>query len=96
MKKIDFIRKIVEKYNNTFEDGISQAKAKAFLEVMNDVVIENIFDKDGVPILDSLKLTTITKGARTARNPKTGESISVPEKRVPKAKFGKAFKEAVL
>lgn len=96
MKKIDFVRKIVEKYNNTFEDGISQAKAKAFLEVLNDVVFENILDEDGVPILDSLKLTTMIKGPRTARNPKTGEAISVPQKRVPKAKFGKAFKEAVL
>ena len=96
MKKIDFIRKIVEKYNNTFEDSISQPKVKAFLEVMNDVVFENILEDDGVPILDSLKLTTITKGPRTARNPRTGETVSVPEHRVPKAKFGKAFKEAVL
>ena len=97
MKKIDFIRKIVEKYNSTFEDSISQPKVKAFLEIMNDVVVENIVnDGEDIPILDGLKVLAVTKEARTARNPRTGELIDIPAKKVPKAKIGKALKDAVL
>lgn len=33
--------------------------------------------------------------ARQARNPKTGEMVSVPETKVPKFRPGKALKEAV-
>ena len=33
--------------------------------------------------------------ARTGRNPRTGESVEIPEKRVPHFKPGKALREAV-
>ena len=33
--------------------------------------------------------------ARTARNPRTGESVSVPAQRVPKFRAAKALKDAV-
>lgn len=35
------------------------------------------------------------RAARTARNPKTGESIQVPAMKVPKFRAAKALKEAV-
>jgi len=35
------------------------------------------------------------RAARVARNPKTGEPVNVPAKRVPKFKPAKALKEAV-
>ena len=35
------------------------------------------------------------RAARTGRNPKTGEEISIPETIIPYFKPGKAFKEAV-
>ena len=34
-------------------------------------------------------------GARTGRNPKTGESVPVPAKAIPHFKPGKALREAV-
>ncbi|OGZ42199.1 MAG: hypothetical protein A3C80_03080 [Candidatus Ryanbacteria bacterium RIFCSPHIGHO2_02_FULL_45_43] len=35
------------------------------------------------------------RAARTARNPRTGESVEVPEMRVPKFRAGKGLKDAV-
>ncbi|MBI1957105.1 MAG: HU family DNA-binding protein [Candidatus Niyogibacteria bacterium] len=36
-----------------------------------------------------------TNKARTARNPRTGEAVHVPETRAPKFKAGKGLKDAV-
>jgi DNA-binding protein HU-beta len=38
---------------------------------------------------------TKTRAARTARNPRTGETVQVPTMRVPKFQPAKALKEAV-
>jgi len=38
---------------------------------------------------------TMTRKSRSARNPQTGESLTVPAKRVPKFRPSKAFKEIV-
>lgn len=39
--------------------------------------------------------STKIRAARTARNPRTGESVSVPAMRVPKFRASKALKDAV-
>ncbi len=39
--------------------------------------------------------STKQRAARTARNPRTGESVSVPAMRVPKFRASKALKDAV-
>lgn len=39
--------------------------------------------------------STKQRAARTARNPRTGESVSVPSMRVPKFRASKALKDAV-
>lgn len=41
------------------------------------------------------KLTVENKPARKGRNPKTGEAIDIPAKRVPKFSAAKALKDAV-
>lgn len=38
---------------------------------------------------------TMTRKSRSARNPQTGETLTVPAKRVPKFRPSKAFKEMV-
>ncbi len=52
-------------------------------------------------LMNDLKVTlvgfgtfsVVTKAAHTARNPKTGESVDVPEKRVPKFKPSNMMKD---
>lgn len=88
MKKIDFIKEFAEKA------GLTQKDTREVLKVLQDVCYSHLKDEDGVQIFDGLKLTAVHKDAKTARNPKTGETINVPAKWSPRAKFGKAAKEA--
>ena len=41
------------------------------------------------------KLVLVQRKARTGRNPKTGEKVSIPEKRIPFFKVGKELRELV-
>lgn len=72
---------------------------KVQAEEIVDIVINNIVDtlKKGeeVSIAGLGIFSTKTRAARQARNPRTGESISVPSMRVPKFRAAKALKDAV-
>jgi DNA-binding protein HU-beta len=68
-----------------------------------DAVIKGIFDamagemaKGGtVDIAGFGKFEGAMRNARMARNPRTGETVEVAAKRVPKFKAGKALKDTV-
>lgn len=88
MKKAEFIKKVAE------HGDFTQKDVKAILKAAGEVAYTAAIEDD-VPIFSGLTLYTKVTPARIGRNPMTGESIEISEKRVPKAKFGKAFKEAV-
>ena len=44
---------------------------------------------------DIIAVYAVYKEATTARNPQTGESIAVPAKYIPKAKFSSTFKREI-
>lgn len=90
MKKSELVKEVANKTN------VSQANIKFILGAIQEVVYEHLSDKDGVPIIDGLKVTVVDRAARVARNPSTGENMNVPAKKVPKAKIGKALKEIAL
>jgi integration host factor subunit beta len=62
-----------------------------------DLVFKNIVDTlaDGgrVELRGFGAFTTRARGARTGRNPRTGDEVSVPAKRVPHFKPGKEMRE---
>ncbi len=72
---------------------------KVSAEQTVDTVIESIVNtlkKGGEVSIAGLGIFSVKKrAARTARNPRTGESIQVPEMKVPKFRAAKALKEAV-
>ncbi|MBX4198866.1 HU family DNA-binding protein [Candidatus Parcubacteria bacterium] len=72
---------------------------KVQAEEVVDTVIESIvgtLKKGGEVSIAGLGIfSTKTRAARQARNPRTGESISVPSMRVPKFRPAKALKDAV-
>lgn len=89
MNKAALIDAIYEKIGGT----------KAAAEQAIDVVIDSItktLTQDGEVSIAGLGIFSSKKrAARTARNPRTGESIQVPAMRVPKFRPAKALKEAV-
>lgn len=72
---------------------------KVQAEEVVDLVIESIVStlkKGGEVSIAGLGIfSTKTRAARQARNPRTGESISVPAMRVPKFRAAKALKDSV-
>lgn len=89
MNKTDFIKAVAMKTGFTMKD------TKAVTDAMQEVVAECMANHEEVKIMDGLVLASVYKEARTARNPRTGEDMPVPAKWAPKAKLGKALKDAV-
>lgn len=64
--------------------GTSKAATERFIEAFQQVVVEAVAGGDEVKLTGFAAFTPSIQSARTVRSPKTGEPISVPEKRVVK------------
>ena len=89
MNKAELIKAI------SAEMGKTQKEIKEVLEATQKVVYEEMANEGEVKLFDGLTLVGVHKDATVARNPMDGSSVNVPEKTVPKAKWGKAAKDAV-
>ncbi len=82
---------------NAVHEKIGGTKVQS--EEIVDTIIESIVStlkKGGEVSIAGLGIfSTKTRAARQARNPRTGETISVPSMKVPKFRPAKALKEAV-
>jgi len=77
------------------QTGISQKDVKTVLDATGELVAATIKD-DEVKLFPGLTIGSRMRAGHTGRNPQTGEVIEIQPKLVPKAKFGKFFKEALL
>ena len=87
MNKADLVRAIAAETDMTFRD--SEAALKAFI----DVVMQAVADGEKVSLVGFGSFHSITRKARTGRNPATGDQIDIPEKSVPKFTPGKEFRD---
>ena len=89
MTKQVFIEVYAEKTGlNKKEAGI---KVDAFLETLTEVLVNG----DEVTFTGFGKFSVAQKEARLCRNPKTGEQVQVPAKKVAKFKAGKSLADKV-
>lgn len=89
LKKID----LVERYAKDME--CSKKDATVVVEKVIELIKTGVIEDGGVDIYGFMKLEKVHKEAGTARSPKTGETVKVPAKDVPKCKFSAAFKREV-
>ena len=89
MNKTDLINAIAGKAE------LNKAQAKDALESIINSITDALKNGEDVQLIGFGSFTVKTRAATTSRNPRTGEEISVPEKRVPSFKAGKALKDAV-
>ncbi len=75
--------------------GMSRAAAKDAVDGVFDVIAEAMADGEDVRILGFGTFGTRARPARTARNPRTGEPISIAASTVPVFKPGAALRKAV-
>lgn len=89
MKKQDLAQMISEMMGGT------KTQAEAVVKAMFDAMAAEMAKGGTVDIAGFGKFEGAMRDARTARNPRTGETVQVAAKRVPKFKAGKALKDTV-
>lgn len=75
--------------------GYTQKDIKAVFDAAQEITYEAMAKEEEVKLFDGLTLVGVRKPACVKRNPLTGADVNVPEKVAPKAKFGKAVKDAL-
>lgn len=90
MTKSDLVQKLSEKISTL---------TKKECEVIVDTVFQNMRDAlhrgEKIEIRGFGSFTVRLRRAKEGRNPKTGEKVSIPEKRIPFFKVGKELRELV-
>lgn len=75
-------------------NGLTKKQVKKLLEDLANLAYKEAKNSFTLPGLG--KLVLVERKARMARNPKTGEMVQVPAKKVVKFKVAKACKDAIL
>ncbi|TLN24108.1 integration host factor subunit beta [bacterium] len=86
MNKSELIKVVAEK------GGLSMKAAKEVVNTFFDAHVEAILKDERIEIRGFGSFVNKKYDAYTGRNPKTGEKISVPEKKLPFFKVGKELK----
>lgn len=90
MTKQEFIELYQEKMEVTTKKD-AERLVNGFFSTLEEVLVKG----DNLSVLGFGKFETTTQSARICRNPKTGEEIKVPEKRVVKFRVGKRLAEKI-
>lgn len=75
--------------------GGTKVQAEEVVNAIFDGIVSTLARGEEVSIAGLGIFSVKDRAARMARNPKTGESVSVPATRVPKFRAAKALKDAV-
>ncbi len=75
--------------------GLTKLETEAIISGFIKTVIDSLKDGKGIEIRGFGTFKVKKKNARPARNPKTGETVYVPEHYVPTFKFSREFKDIV-
>ena len=89
MNKAELVQNVAEKTGLTKKDS-----EKAVIAVF-DSIQAALKAGDKVQLVGFGTFETRGRGARTGRNPRSGETIQIPASKVPAFKAGKALKDAV-
>ena len=90
MNKTDLIDSVAER------TGLAKSDAARAVEAVLGLVTETLKRGDAVALAGFGTFQVKVRAARTGRNPRTGEAISIPASRVPAFKAGKALKDALI
>ena len=90
MTKSVLIEKVSEKVGS-----LTRKQTEIVVETVFDSIKESLINGEKIEIRGFGNFKLKNRKPRKARNPKTGEKVEVPEKRVLHFKVGKALKEAM-
>ncbi len=84
---------IIEKVHEVL--GGTKASAEEAVDTIINSIVDSLKKGDEVSIAGLGIFSAKMRAARTARNPRTGETVQVKAMRVPKFRAAKALKDAV-
>lgn len=84
---------LVEKVHEVL--GGTKVQAEQVVDTVFNSITESLKKGEEVSVAGFGIFSAKERAARTARNPKTGETVQVPAMTVPKFKAAKALKDAV-
>ena len=90
MTKTDLIEKV-----SLQTDGLTKKQTEIIVNMLFDSIKDALAGGDKIEIRGFGSFRIRQRRTREGRNPKTGQNVSVPEKRVPFFKAGKELKELV-
>lgn len=89
MTKSEMADKLAEKIN------VKKQQAEEIINIFTNSIIEALAQGDKVEIRGFGSFRVRNRNEKEGRNPKTGEKVFVPSKKVPFFKTGKDFREVV-
>lgn len=89
MNKTELVAVVAEKA------GVAKKEVEKVLEGFTAAVQETLVSGEKVVLSGFGTFEVRTRAGRTGRNPRTGESITIPEQKTPAFKCGKVLKDAV-
>lgn len=90
MTKSELILKITKKNSFLYQNDIHK-----IIDTLFDSVTKALYNDDRVELRGFGTFTTKNRNARIGRNPKTGEPVAIPQKKMPFFKMGKSMKERI-
>ena len=88
MNKVELIAAVVEK------SGLTKKDAEKAVSAVLESVTEAVAGGDKVQLVGFGTFEVRAREARTGRNPRTKEAITIPASKQPVFKAGKAYKDA--
>lgn len=89
MKKSELVEAVATKA------GLTKVDATKAIEATFESIAESLKAGNKVPFLGFGTFKVVNKPARTARSPKTGETVNVPAKNVVKFVAGRQLKDSL-
>ncbi len=90
MTKSELILKITRKNSFLYQKDIHK-----IIDTLFDSVTRALDNDDRVELRGFGTFTTKHRNARIGRNPKTGDPVAIPQKKMPFFKMGKSMKERI-
>ncbi|NEZ61036.1 HU family DNA-binding protein [Adonisia turfae] len=87
MNRSDLISRIAE------QADLTKKQASEALDATISTIMDAVKTDGDVQLIGFGTFTAVHSEAREGRNPRTGETLQIPERKTPKFKAGKAFKD---
>ena len=89
MKKADLVEKVAKEADMTKKD------AEKLVEIIFDSIVSTLNEGEKIELRGFGSFRVRERNARKGRNPKTGEAVKIPAKRVAYFKPGKDLKDLI-